>query len=322
MYEKSKEKSNNDFLFNLRGFRKKSITMIYLVVIVFLLGSFSIVNPGIAYYLEFIAFIFIIFPNIYKKLRFDKISTGFLRLSRFQFLGYLPFVDLRGKWFLEHKGKEQKLESMKDLTRFLSEHWFDFLIVNAGLVALGVRIAFNIQLHMLNEEIQGSDPLSISPTGILFAFAWVPICLAIYFTWVWVWEDAGLKVASLKTPKGTSEKDFETVWLAGEAIRKIIALLAGFSAIMWFVEQFDPGDAPATAMAFGWLLILIFLTGGVAILMGTMYYRSGIHTDFVNNLREYIKKKNEEDLGKEYPISIGTVTYEPFQNTSPKDNSI
>jgi hypothetical protein len=137
-----------------------------------------------------------------------------------------------------------------------------------------------------------------------------------------VWEDAGLKIATVKTSGDSSREDFETVWYAGESIRKIIALLAGFSAILWFVEQLDLEDVSATAFAFVVLLILIFLTGGVAILMGTMYYRSGVHADFVNNLRGFIKEKNEEKKEKEYSISIGTLTYEPFKMINSKDNMI
>jgi hypothetical protein len=55
----------------------------------------------------------------------------------------------------------------------------------------------------------------------------------------------------------------------------------------------------------------MFLTSGSAILMGTMYYRSGIHEEFVNNFRNHIKIKNSaaKAKDKQYAIQIGTMSF-------------
>jgi hypothetical protein len=132
---------------------------------------------------------------------------------------------------------------------------------------------------------------------------------------VWVWEDAGLKIATQKPHRHESTQlEISTVWLASESIRNIVIFLAGFSAIVSITEQFNPSDVPATAVALLILVILIFLTGGLAILMGVMYYRSGIHEEFVNHLRNAVKTKNQEAsaAGRNYTIDIGTTIFQEF----------
>ncbi len=300
--------ANDSFRFNIKGFNKKSLTM--LVVVLF---SLALTLGGISIYLEFVAFGFVCFPWLYKKLRLQKISIAALKLSSswLQILGYLPFVpSLKGTWFIERHSEQKELESVKDFLLFLYEHWFEFLVINAGLVALGGRIAFIIQ-SIVNYEASPGNIWGLSPWGILIAFGWVPFCLAIYFVWVWVWRDAELKIASVAiSSKGRGSKDTPVsevikLWSASDSIRNLIALFASFSALSWFAENI-PADYTATALLIG----LIFATSGIAILMGTMYYRSGVHEEVVNNLREYIKRKNEEARinGKTYSVQIGTCT--------------
>lgn len=297
---------NDSFKFSVNGFNKKSVTM--LVVVIFIL---TLTVGGFAIYLEFIAFIFILFPWLYWKLRLCKIPIGTLKLSSswLQIIGYIPFVPpLKGTWFIERYSEEKRLESIKDFILFLYDHWFEFLIINAGLVALGGRIAITIQ-NITRYEVPPENLLGLSPWGILIAFGWVPFCLAIYFVWVWVWQDAELKIALITvSSKGRTSEDIPVneitkLWPASTSIRNLIALLASFSALTWLTENI-PADITATALLIG----LIFATSGIAILMGTMYYRSGVHEEFVNVLREYIQKRNQEarSSGEEYSIQVGT----------------
>ena len=101
----------------------------------------------------------------------------------------------------------------------------------------------------------------------------------------------------------TPVNEIVKLWPASDSIRNLIALFASFSALSWFAE-----DIPADYTAASLLIGLIFATSGIAILMGTMYYRSGVHEEVVNDLRGYIRSKNEEARisGKTYSVQIGS----------------
>ena len=142
----------------------------------------------------------------------------------------------------------------------------------------------------------------------------------VYFVWVWVWQDAELKIALItvsskgRTSEDTPVSEITKLWPASTSIRNLIALLASFSALAWFSENI-PVDITATALLIG----LIFATSSIAIIMGTMYYRSGVHEEFVNDLREYIRIKNQEARTsvKDYSVKIGTCSLSTDNLKSP-----
>ena len=95
-----------------------------------------------------------------------------------------------------------------------------------------------------------------------------------------------------------------------------LAFLAGVSAVSWLAEQItsiaaERGTPIETITGLSLLVGLMFLTSGSAILMGTMYYRSGIHEEFVNNFRNHLKIKNNtaKAKNKQYSIQIGTMSF-------------
>jgi hypothetical protein len=313
-----KSETEESFTFTVNGFKKLSFLMIIVVAL-----SLLLTWGGFIMLIEFLGLFFIFFPRMYKKLRLDRISIRFLKLSsgRLQsILSLIPLVNLNGEWFIEQYSEEKNLKGIKDFFSFFSHHWFEFFVINAGLVGLGARVA-----HILQNIFKYEGPRNdwgLGSLGFLFVFIWVPLCLAAYFSLVWVWEDSELKIARVilsskgKNVDGTSIREIKELWLASTALRNLIAFLAGVSAVTWLAEQItsiaaERGTPIETITGLSLLVGLMFLTSGSAILMGTMYYRSGIHEGFVNNFRNHIKIKNNaaKAKNKQYSIQIGTMSF-------------
>ena len=108
--------------------------------------------------------------------------------------------------------------------------------------------------------------------------------------------------------KETTLGEIRRLWSASSGLRALIGLIVSFSAILWLVDaviSFNISNPTLLDFIYIWIIdITLFSTHpGVIILLSVMYYRSGIHEEFVNNLRSFILRKNQEST--EYPIKIG-----------------
>jgi len=136
----------------------------------------------------------------------------------------------------------------------------------------------------------------------------------IYILLVWFWEDASIKIAkekeifrNMNSDDICKTLDVAELGYASSSIRNLIGIIAGISTLQWFVEQsarIDPTMPTGIGSLIGLVLGFYFIFLGSAILLGIMYYRSGVHELFVNNLRLTILQTNKEreKQGKEFWI--------------------
>ena len=318
-----KEKGDN-FHFSVQGFRKKSFTFLILLILTYILSA-----TGYAFIIMFIALIFILVPSLYKKIHFEKLSIWALVITKNKFrlqtiLSLIPYVELGGEYFIENTIKDKKLESVKDIISFIFSHWFEFLIINTGFAALILRTWF-----FLNGD--SSVVIDLNDYGRLFvsaaAFSLIilPLFMAIYFSIVWVWRDAEIKVLRQYNDltKSINQNCYEPdmIWFASSAMKNLAGLLFGFPAVLWLGDKAmelrgeSSGAFVGFFISFLILYIIFIISAGPIILMGIMYYRSGVHEYFVNNLRDYIKEQNQKNT--QYSVKIGS-TYVKLVNQSLK----
>ncbi len=314
--------------FRIQKFNKLSPVMAVLVIISLLLSYF-----GLGFFFFVLAIPFLLAPKLYTERPIKKISIWMLKLSsqRLKIFQLIPFISLTGLWFIEANSEEIKFDGTVDLLKFIKSHWFEFFIIFPGMLAFSLRIAKFIEVEVLNITNTTQEyfvGLTLWGSGI--AFLWLPIGLIFYFTWIWVWEDAELKILSLKkSSKGTSsirkfEDKVSEMWPASTSVKKFIGLFAGFSAITWLAENFAleiAGSVSYTGFDFygyliGLIIALIVFITGPSIFMGVMYYRSGSHEILVNNLRNYINNEiNTPKITKsEIKIKIGKCKFIPVNS--------
>lgn len=292
---------SNPFLFEVHGFKKEGRPFAFVIVIA-LLGSFF----GFMFILGFIALILILFPGIYKKLAFVPKRLLLLSSSIFGFLSYIPAVNLKGRWFIEQGSERKRLETIPDIVKFIFSNWQPFFLINVGITTLVARAILFTRGDPPVGTLLSLDVLT--STGFFFMFAIIPFFMGFYFIWVWVWQDAELKVAlTRKSTKGVDQFGMrieETAQLlpAADSIKALFILFFGLPAIVWFVDESSRRDSDFASGTTGLLALsiaFILAMGGIVILMGIMYYRSGAHEYLVNELRDHIKKNymNEPDNG-------------------------
>lgn len=306
------EKSDS-YHFSVKGFRKKSYSFLILLIITYLLSA-----TGYAFIIMFISLIFIIAPSFYKKIHFEKLSIWALVITKNRYklqtiLSLIPYVDLGGEYFIEINTKEKKIDSVKDVFRFIFSHWFEFLIVNTGFAALILRTWFFLNGDS-NVVIELEDYGRLFISAAAFSLFILPVFMAIYFSIVWVWRDAEIKVIRQYSNKNKSKNqnyyDPDMIWFASTAIKNLAGLLFGFPAVLWLGDKAmelsgeSMGASAGFVISFFVLYIIFIISSGPIILMGIMYYRSGIHEYFVNNLRNYIKEQNQKN--ENYSVKIGS----------------
>ena len=305
-------KQKDPFVFEVIKFPKKSKTFIFLLIIA-LLGSYS----GLFFIFTFRALLFIAFPKLYKRL-FGFVSKVGLLLSHsvFGILSYIPGVNFKGRWFIEQGSEMRPLRSVKDLLQFIINNWTTFFLLNAGIICLLLRIVY---------FLRGDPPVSqqtfindlASNTQLLIVFSLKQIIMAIYFTWVWVWRDAELKIAITKkstkgvTPIGEPVVETEELFHASSSIANLFGIAFGIPSIAWLAGIYAESFKQNTGQFyFGYsilviiIILFIWFTSGIVIFMGVMYYRSGVHEELVNDLRQYIKRNYQkgEETDKDLPI--------------------
>jgi len=298
--------------FHVLGFRKLSIPFLGLLI-------FSIFG-GIAFLFTLPAIIFIIYPKIYKKLFSIPKKLIVLSYPFFGFLSYIPGVNFKGSWFIEADSEIKFLKSSLDVLKFIFKNWKPFFVMNVGMSALMIRVLLFIRGDPPVQSIISVEALT--SVGFFMVFWVVPLIMAPYFVWTWVWEDAELKVAQTKI--STAGKDslgeeiVETTSLtfASDSITNIFTLAFGIPSIVWMVDKMVTTDQLEQGGMFGLVVILIifFMFSGVTtIFMGIMYYRSGFHEELVNNFRNEIKQSyssKEDNLVKICSSTIQPVRLE------------
>ncbi|OLS21354.1 MAG: hypothetical protein HeimC3_35990 [Candidatus Heimdallarchaeota archaeon LC_3] len=303
------EEMGDPFLFEVKGFAIKSKSFFFVLILSLL---FSVL--GLLFIFCFIALIFILIPKIYKKLSFLPKFLLILSYPIFGFLSYLPGVNMKGKWFIEQGSERKRLETIPEVIKFIFVNWQPFFLVNIGVVTLSVRAILWIQGDPPIGSLLSTEVLTGS--GFFFMFAIVPVFMALYFIVVWVWEDAELKVAYIKTStKGLDESSKgieETTQLipASDSIRSIFTLAFGLPAVFWFVDESGRRSvdfATGTIGVIAIILIFFIFIGGVVILMGVMYYRSGAHEHLVNELRNHIRARYEKKEDENVQICYSSV---------------
>ena len=301
-------KQKDSFTFEVSGFRKNSITFLLLILVI-LLGSLN----GVMLIFEILAVLLILFPRLYKFLGFISRKALILAHPVFGFLSLIPGVSLSGRWFIEESSELRTLRSAKDLIGFISSNWSPFFVLNTGVAALAIRVIF--LLH-------GDPPIQefgdvLTQLGLFVILTLVPLVMAVFYSWVWVWRDAELKIAFVKGSSKHPESDqnfseeTHSLIFASEPIQRIFALGFGIPAVVWLFDKWIENTKLVTDNLFvgtiGFLLVVViffFLTGGATIGMGVMYYRSGTHETLVNNLRHHIKREYEQDE-EEFGILVG-----------------
>ncbi|MFW9856839.1 MAG: hypothetical protein ACFFFG_17455 [Candidatus Thorarchaeota archaeon] len=293
--------------FQVIGFGKISLTFLGLIILVALVGNYFLLAT-------FTAFVFILFPRIYRYLYFVPKRLLALSYPFLAFLSYIPGVNLRGTWFIEADSEVKTMKNGMDLAKFVISNWKPFFVLNVGISALIVRIILLLRGDPPVQSIISIDALS--SFGFLFMFLAVPIIMAVYFVWVWVWEDAELKVA--KTSVSTAGLDdsgneiIETTLLtfASDSISNVFTLAFGIPSVAWLVDKMVSTDQLASGGIVGLVvIILIFfvLTGANTIFMGIMYYRSGIHAELVNKLRNDIRESYTSEEESSVKICYSSV---------------
>jgi len=218
------------------------------------------------------------------------------------------------------------MNSLFDITKFVGRNYQIFLIGNVGITALLLRII----LLFWERKPNGNELLlseffnidGIQGLGFFLGIFWiVPIVMAVYFVWAFVWEDSELKVAKTKLSSSGNvrrhEEIVETTLLtpSSRSVTRIFGLIFGIPAIVWFIDKIteESGANPLSGFTLTFvtvfvMLISFFITGIATIFMAVMYYRSGIHAEMVNKFRKDIIEMNKNE---DYTITVGTFSLKP-----------
>ena len=189
------------------------------------------------------------------------------------------------------------------IIKHIISNYEPFFVLNVGISALMVRIIIWVLYRdKLPAESTILSASTLSNWGFFSIFLVVPIIMAIYFSWVWVWDDAEIKVAKAKISTGSQdvEKIKETTLLVpvSDSVKRLFTYLFGLGSLFWLVDMWSTHGTHGTngttlPGGTAGLIILMFLafffTGISTIFMGIMYYRSGAHEYLVNKLRKDIK---------------------------------
>ena len=292
--EEIKHGTKNDE-FKVIGFKKLSFTFALLLLFTIIFTYF-----GFLLLLTVTSLIFILRPNFYKRLYFIPKGFLFLSYSFFDFLNLIPGIYVAGEWFIEKDSEIKIMKSPFQIVKHIISNFEPFFILNVGISALIVRILIWI---LYRDHIPNSTSVLSTETlhnwGFLSIFLLVPLIMAIYFSWVWVWDDAELKVAKAKISSGSNEtqKIKETTLLVpvSDSVKRLFTYLFGISSIIWLVDVASAQNikntiSPGTLGIIELMLLAFFFTGVSTIFMGIMYYRSGVHEFLVNKLRTDIKE--------------------------------
>lgn len=309
----TKEREKVDpFTFRLYGFRKLSFTFIFLLLFTFIFSFY-----GLLWIVSLTAFIFILKPNLYRRLYWIPKTFLFLSYSFFNFLSNIPGIDFSGDWFIERDSEVRQFTSLNDVIKFLMHNFQAVFILNAGITALAVRLLLWVQDDPPVNDVEFLiSPEVLSGWGFLFVFLIVPVIMACFFVWKLVWEDAELKIAKTKistASKLNEGKDIiETTVLfkASDSVTRLFALVFGLPTIIWLVDKAAEGKFTGGNVGLFILIVGAFiLTGLTTLFMGIMYYRSGIHEELVNKFRNEIYELNTKK-NSDFPVKIGYYTFE------------
>jgi uncharacterized membrane protein len=242
----------------------------------------------------------------------------------FDFFSYIPGVSLDGRWFLEQDSEIKRMASLFDVAKFVGQNYQIFFIGNIGITAMVLRVLLFIRGEPQLDEF--FDVEGILGLGLFLGIFWiVPIIMAIYFVWAFVWEDAELKIAKTKVSTASKFRGdneiIETTFLSSSSrsIQRIFGLFFGVPAIVWLIDKLneEPNNAttsdPLTGFALTFVVIIFaiiafFITGVAIIFMAVMYYRSGVHEELVNRFRKEIIEMNKNN---DYSVTVGTFTLNP-----------
>lgn len=301
--------------FKVDGFSTKSIPWLLLILISVLLSYW-----GIVLLLQFLALLFVIFPSLYKKLHLKKLSLSFLRIPQtiFIILSLIPTVNFKGNWFMEDYSQTKEIKNVKSLTKFFYYKKIDYLIIYPGIISLSYRIIFNIEEHVYGSIEETGYLVGLSFGGFFSAFLLIPLLFMCYFLIVWILEDVGIKIVKVNqnprrngSERGDTNETDELSSLSS-SIRNLIGLFAGISTISWIAEQMNITGSGSSVELIGSIAVIfafLVMYSGPGLLMGVMYYRSGVHEEFVNDVRKFILEKNKEEERRPYRIKIGTYVF-------------
>ena len=289
--------------FVIQKFKKLSLTFVVLLVFTLIFTDFFIF-----FIFTFMAVVLILFPKLYEK-PLGVIPQRLLILSNpiLGFFSFIPGLDFQGTWFMLHEPQSIKLKSIKDLIKFVGKNAFPFFIMNVGITALIMRIVFWLKGDPSTTTLSAIVSSSlIALIGYLISFEIIPIVLAIYFVWIWTWQDAGLRIAIMKNrkrfnSKQTHDHEEEIILIKDptSSIKYLFSLLFGFPSITWlgtklFVNNSSSSPFINSAFDLAFVLVIFFIVTGTSIIfMGVMYYRSGYHEKNVSNLRNFINSLDE-----------------------------
>jgi len=312
------EKGDN-FKFQLNGFRKFSATFVFLIIIS-LLTSF-----GYMLFLAFPALIFVMFPSLYRKIgvmRLNKKLMTILSSKRAEKLSYVPGISISGRWFIEKDSEIVQFKSVRTIIHFIFSHWIDFFLIPIGLMVLIIRVLLFFVPDLFSSSSREFVDLILEGNFLFLFIAILPLFYAYYYPIVWSWYDAEIKIADWRESSKGKSREVTQLYYAANSLRNIISIFAGFNAVSWVynLENNILGErGSAFGAVIGTFLVLFIFIGGIGIFQGIMYYRSGIHEIFVNELREFIynkhtlmKQKDELDLND--GISIYQTTIIPVDN--------
>lgn len=299
----------DDFLFTVEGFQKVGWSFV-------VLGGICLATTwgGFMFTIGFVAVIFVLFLNLYKFRIYRNCSKYvLLKLSGKigKILSFVPNTSFNGTWFMEQNSEKKELKSVYQLIRFLVDHWVDFILIHTAIVAF----FYQMRQYISPREIDGSyesvlDFILADPNDftVLYVIMLLPIFMSLYFTTVWVWEDAEIKIAKWTISSKGDATEISELILASRSLRNLITFFVGFNTILWIIDLDAEISGSSDYISRIGTIIIIFLaifgtSGGITVLMGVMYYRSGVHEYLVNELRLFIRDKYLSKI-KNQQISI------------------
>lgn len=309
----TKYPNGSKFIYQSENFGIKSITFVAVLITSLLLSLF-----GLTILLAFPAIILVLFPRVYKKLRYNKISRSllyFLSSKRTNLLDVIPGVYFKGDWFIEEVSEEPDFNSVRGVFYFIKSHWMDFFLIPVGFVVAFIRLGVWIGVLKIKPDLEDVIDLMFEGNMMFLIFILLPIFLSLYYIIVWTWEGAELKIAkinadskklnsnsnSIETQNKEDEYEIDELIFASNSIRNIVSIFAGYQAFVWVYERNLALDNPEFNLGYliGSLLGVMIFTSGIGIFLGIMYLRSGVHENFVNEIREkiydnYLNNQNEE----------------------------
>lgn len=292
--------------FKVNGFKTRSITFGFVIILSFLLlglvGNLSLTISDLIILLSvfFLFLLLVLFPFLYKKMRFGDFSIWTIQFSSLlTALSYIPLVDFKGTWFLVEDPDTKDLNTIKKVLTFLKSHWYEYLIIYPGIFSVIARIFVVIRDAVfvpIDVYLGGILQVYIS-IGKIILLVVPPLLFLLYFTLIRAWEDANVMVASVR--QNLEENEIRKLWSISSGMRTLIGIIVSFSAILWLIDEvllFNIPNPTPFDFLYVWIVdITLFSTHpGIVIFLSVMYYRSGIHEEFVNKLRSFIFQKNQE----------------------------